>query len=142
MFVHIGIVVGIIISLFLGYNLPINIVARATAMFFGIAAATFLSMFVLGLYWKSVIRAGAIAGMFCGACSSLFWLFFIHKKEAVALGFSQAIFGKPYSIDAFLWMVVDPILVALPIAFVVMVAVSLFTAKSEVSHLDRCFALR
>jgi SSS family solute:Na+ symporter len=126
----------------MGYNLPINIVARATAMFFGIAVATFLPMFVLGLYWKSVTRAGAIAGMFFGAFSSLFWLFFIHKKEAVALGFSQSIFGKPYLIDSFPWMVVDPILVALPIAFVVTIAVSLFTAKSEASHIDRCFAQR
>ena len=142
LFVRIGIVVGILFSLFLGYNLPINIVARATAMFFGIAAATFLPMFVLGLYWKSVTRVGAIAGMFCGAFSSLFWLFFIHEKEAVALGLSQAIFGKPYLIDSFPWMVVDPILVALPIAFVVTVAVSLFTAKSEASHLERCFAQR
>ncbi|CCK81774.1 sodium:solute symporter family protein [Desulfobacula toluolica] len=136
-----GIVAGILLSLLLGYILPISIIARATAMFFGIAAATFLPMFMLGIYWKGVTRIGAISGMFTGALSSIFWLVFIHKKEAVALGISQAIFGKPFLIETFPWMVVDPIIVALPLSLAVTIAVSFFTGNTAIQppHLKKCF---
>jgi SSS family solute:Na+ symporter len=134
-----GIILGILLSLFLGYILPISIIARATAMFFGITAATFLPMFMLGLYWKGVTKTGAVAGMFTGVIGSVFWLVFIHKKEAVALGISQTIFGKPFLIDTFPWMVVDPIMVAFPLAFIVTVIASILTSDIKTSHLNKCF---
>ena len=139
LFVRIGIVFGIVVSLFLGYQLPISIVARATAMFFGIAAASFLPMFMLGIYWKRVTRFGATAGMIAGAFSALFWLVFIHAKEAAPLGLSQALFGKPYLISDAPWPVVDPILVGLPISLVVTVVFSLFTRPMAEAHIARCF---
>lgn len=139
LFVRIGIVFGIVVSLFLGYQLPISIVARATAMFFGIAAASFLPMFMLGIYWKGVTRFGATAGMIAGASSALFWLVFIHAKEAAPLGISQALFGKPYLISDAPWPVVDPILVGLPISLVVTILFSLFTRPMAEAHLTRCF---
>jgi len=134
-----GIVLGILLSLFLGYVLPISIIARATAMFFGITAATFLPMFMLGLYWKGVTKAGAVAGMFTGVIGSILWLVFVHQKEAVALGMSQAIFGKPFLIETFPWMVVDPIMVAFPLAFIVTVIASLLTSNIKTPHLNKCF---
>ncbi len=108
-------------------------------MFFGITAATFLPMFMLGLYWKGVTKTGALAGMFTGAAGSIFWLVFIHKKEAVALGISQAIFGKPFLIETFPWMVVDPIMVAFPLSLVVTILVSFRTSDIQTNHLKKCF---
>jgi len=139
LFVRLGIVIGIMISLFLGYRLPISIVARATAMFFGIAAATFLPMFMLGIYWKGVTRAGAVAGMLVGAFSALFWLVFIHAKEAEPLGICQALFDKPVLISSSPWPVIDPIVIGLPMALVVTIMVSLFTRSFESSHIKACF---
>jgi len=63
-------------------------------------------MFMLGIYWKGVTRFGATAGMIAGASSALFWLVFIHAKEAAPLGISQALFGRPYLIAADPWPVV------------------------------------
>ncbi|HMB31565.1 MAG TPA: sodium:solute symporter family protein, partial [Desulfohalobiaceae bacterium] len=139
LFVRLGIVIGIMISLFLGYRLPISIVARATAMFFGIAAATFLPMFMLGIYWKGVTRAGAVAGMLVGASSALFWLVFIHAKEAEPLGICQALFDEPVLISSSPWPVIDPIVIGLPMALVVTIMVSLFTRSFESSHIKACF---
>ncbi len=139
LFVRIGIVIGIIMSLILGYQLPISIVARATAMFFGIAAAAFLPMFMLGIYWKGITRAGATAGMVVGTFSALFWLFFVHAKEAAPLGICKALFGKPFLISADPWPVVDPILIGLPISLVVTVIVSLLSRPLEKEHIAHCF---
>ncbi len=139
LFVRAGIIVGILVSLFLGYQLPISIIARATAMFFGIAAAAFLPMYMLGIYWRGTTRAGAIAGMVTGTFSALFWLVFIKAAEAGPLGICNAIFGKPFLIDTHPWPVVDPILIGLPVSLIVTILVSLFTRRSEQSHIDHCF---
>lgn len=139
LFVRIGIVVGILVSLFLGYQLPISIVARATAMFFGIAAAAFLPMFMLGIYWKGTTKAGATAGMLSGAFSAIFWLVFIHAKEAAPLGISRALFGKPYLIESAPWPVVDPILIGLPVSLLVTILISLLTKPMDESHVSHCF---
>lgn len=139
LFVRIGIVIGILVSLFLGYQLPISIVARATAMFFGIAAATFLPMFMLGIYWKGITRAGATAGMIAGAFSALFWLFFVHAKEAAPLGICNAVFGKSFLIASHPWPVVDPIMIGLPVSLIITVIVSLLSRPLEQTHIEHCF---
>jgi len=111
---RLGIFVSIIISIILGYNLPISVIARGTAIFFGICAATFLPAYFAGLYWKRATTKGVMWSILTGLGASAFWLTFVHKKEAVALGISESLFGKEFLIDKFPWMVVDPILIALP----------------------------
>lgn len=133
-----GIMVTILISVVLAYILPISIIARATAIFFGLCAAAFLPMYIGALFWRKMTRAGAIASLLVGTVSSLFWLTFVHAKEATALGICKALFG----VDTLLtgtWTVVDPILVALPISLVVAFGVSLLTAPMDEAHLDECF---
>ncbi|WP_342305180.1 sodium:solute symporter family protein [Methanolobus sp. ZRKC5] len=133
-----GIAITIIASVILAYVLPISIIARATAIFFGLCAAAFLPMYAGALFWKRMNRQGATASMLVGTFASLFWLTFVHKSEAVPLGISKAIFG----VDTILtgtWTVIDPILIATPVAIIVAVVVSLLTKPDAQEHIDACF---
>ncbi|AKB85062.1 sodium:solute symporter [Methanococcoides methylutens] len=135
---RLGISITIVASVILAYILPISIIARATAIFFGICAAAFLPMYAGALFWKRMTRQGAIASLLVGTFSSLFWLTFVHAKEAVPLGISQALFG----VDTILtgtWVVVDPILVATPLSAIVAIAVSLMTEPPSEEHLAKCY---
>ncbi|WP_407356231.1 sodium:solute symporter [Methanolobus sp. WCC5] len=134
----VAIAVTILASVILAYILPISIIARATAIFFGLCAAAFLPMYTGALFWKRMTREGAIASLLVGTFSSLFWLAFVHKAEALPLGISKALFG----VDTILtgtWTVVDPILVATPLAFITAIVVSLLTKPTPKEHLDACF---
>ncbi|WP_135606867.1 sodium:solute symporter [Methanococcoides sp. NM1] len=135
---RLGIAVTILLSVILAYILPISIIARATAIFFGLCAAAFLPMYIGALFWKRMTKEGAIASMLVGTVSSLFWLTFIHAKEAVPLGISKAIFGMDTLLTG-TWTVVDPILVATPIAMIVAVVVSFATKPPSEEHLNLCY---
>ncbi|WP_440952070.1 sodium:solute symporter family protein [Methanococcoides sp. FTZ1] len=135
---RLGIFITIIASVILAYILPISIIARATAIFFGICAAAFLPMYAGALFWKRMTREGAIASLLVGTFSSLFWLTFVHSKEAVPLGISKAIFGMDTILTG-TWTVVDPILVATPLSAIVAIAVSLATKPPSEEHLATCY---
>jgi SSS family solute:Na+ symporter len=136
---RIGIVAAIVIAVVLGYILPANIIARGTAIFFGLCAIAFLPMFTCALYWKGATKAGAIAGLITGTFVTVFWYLFIHKAEAVPLGICKMLLGRDVLITQMPWPVVDPIVVALPLSFLVTIAVSLMTKKLSDEHLDECF---
>ncbi len=135
----IGIVVAILISIIIGYKLPGSIIARGTAIFFGICAATFLPVYFGALYWKRVTKTAALWSIVAGLIASAFALTFMHVKESEPLGICQAIFGKPTLASEFPWMIVDPILIAMPISIIVLVAVSLATKKASDEHLEFCY---
>ncbi len=136
---RIGIVVAIVASVVIGFKLPAGIVARGTAIFFGICAASFLPAYVAAIYWKRVTRKGAVWSIVAGILSSAFSLAFLHQKESEPLGICRAIFGKDYLIDQFPWMIVDPIIVALPVSIAVLVIVSMMTNPPGEKHLNNCF---
>ena len=136
---RLGIVVAIIIAVILGYVLPGNIIARGTAIFFGLCAAAFLPMYTSALYWRGATRAGAIAGLLTGTFLTVFMYLFIHKAEAVPLGVCKMLLGRDFLITQMPWPVVDPIIIALPVAMLVTVAVSLMTKKLSEKHLEECF---
>jgi len=135
---RVGILIGVLVTVFLGFRLPTSVIAIATAMFFGLCASTFLPTYAGGLFWKGMTKAGAIASMITGFIATALWTLFVHKKESEALGLCQLIFQKP-TLASGQWGVVDPIIVALPIAFIVAVVVSLYTAKYPKAHLEKCF---
>jgi SSS family solute:Na+ symporter len=157
---RIGIVVTLTLSFLLAYILPIHfektgvaIIARGTAIFFGLCASTFLPMYVGALYTRGITRAGAIAGGLVGFLASAFWLLFVHQKESEALQVCQAVFNKPslgtHIVDGavkpivtgkIIWPEVDPLFVAFPLALIVTIVVSLMTRKYAKEHLDACFA--
>ena len=136
-----GIIIGIIIAVIISYKFRGGyIVARATAIFFGLCASAFLPAFIGGLFWKRMTRAGAISSMIIGFLVTAFWLLFIKDKEARALGLCYAMFEKhSLLLHKPTWPVVDPIVIALPISIVVAIVVSLITKPPSKEQLDKCF---
>jgi SSS family solute:Na+ symporter len=114
-----GIILMMIVSTLLAFVLPISIIARATAMFMGLCAAAFLPAFAVGVYAKVPSTRAAIASMLSGAVIWFFWTAFVHTAEAKPLGLCQIIFGKPVLLPL-PWSVIDPLVIALPVSFVVM----------------------
>lgn len=135
---RIGILLGVLITVLLGFCLPPGIIAVATAIFFGLCASIFLPAYAGGLFWKGMTKAGAAASMLTGFFCSTFWFLFVHKKEAEAIGLCQALFKKATLLGA-PWTVVDPIVIALPLSCLVAVAVSRCTPKLPREHLAVCF---
>jgi SSS family solute:Na+ symporter len=134
-----GVTLAVIIAVVLGYILPGSIIARGTAMFFGLCAAAFLPMYTCGLFWKRSTTAGAAASLLTGSLVTLFWYLFIHKAESAPLGICKMLFGTDALISQMPWPVVDPIVVALPLAFLVIIVVSLVTKPPAEKHVDDCF---
>jgi SSS family solute:Na+ symporter len=137
----IGIVFTIIVAVILAYILPVSIIARATAMFMGLCTSAFLPLYIGALFWKRTTKAGATASLVIGSISSLFWLVFVHAKEAVPLGICQAIFGKETLLTG-TWSLVDPIMIATPLSFLVLIVVSLMTPRFSPEFLKKAFRLR
>ncbi len=139
-----GIGFTIIISGALAYILPTvfskgsAIIARGTAIFFGICAGSFLPAYLGALYFKGITKSGAIAGMLGGFFSSAFWLVLVHGKEAKIFGLAKLLTGKD-ALFGMPWVVVDPLIIGLPTAIILTIVVSKFTKKIENEHLEICF---
>ena len=139
---RIAIVVGLLMAVTIAYTVRQEyVIARFTAIFFGLCAATFLPAYVGGLFWRRATRIGALASMSVGLGVSLFWLLLVKSKEAGAIGLVQWVTGGKTSIlaDYPNWPSVDPIVVALPLAILTLVLVSAFTTPVDPEHLARCF---
>ncbi|UDQ98042.1 sodium:solute symporter family protein [Lentisphaerota bacterium WC36G] len=135
-----GIVVGIILSTILALSLPEDgIVARGTAIFFGICAGTFLPSYTAAVFWKRATKQGVYASIFAGLAVSTFCLTFLHGKEAKILGICKLLFGKDVLITAQPWPVIDPIIFSLPLSILVLVIVSLLSKKPSSEHINLCF---
>jgi SSS family solute:Na+ symporter len=116
------------------------VIARATAIFFGLCASAFLPAFVGGLFFPRVTKAGAVASMITGSAVTAFWLVFIKDAEAQALGICNALFGvRSLLINTPNWSVVDPLVVALPLSALALVAVSLGTRRPSSQLLATVF---
>lgn len=134
-----GVVFGIIVSVVVAAFLPPGIVARGTAIFFGVSAAAFLPAYAGALYWKRATTAGVWASISVGVGASLFGLLFLHAKESASLGLCRLIFRKPCLISAHPWPVVDPFVYALPLALLTLIVVSLCTKPLDKHLIERCF---
>lgn len=136
---RLAVIVGIVISLLIGYKLPGGVIARGTAVFFGLCAAAFLPSYFAALYWRRATKAGVKWSMWTGILASLFMLVLMHRQESEPLGICRALFGRDVLIDQFPWALVDPIVIALPLSAVVLAVVSLFTPGQDEEHLKLCF---
>jgi len=123
---RLAIVAALIVSVWLTFKMPPSIIAVATAVFFGLCAASFLPAYAAALFWPRVTKQGAIASMISGSMCSLLLMLFVHAKEASAIGISEAILGR-VTLIGFPWTVIDPMVLSLPLSAIVLVAVSLAT---------------
>ena len=157
---RIGVLVGILASVYLSYVIEQKfgktgtaVVARGTAIFFGLCACAFLPMYVGALWSRTVTKAGAIAGLLTGAASSLFWMVFVHEKASTALLVCDHFFGvRSLAIQMVngeevlvtsgpvIWAYVDPLLIGLPLSILATVLVSKFTKRLSDAHLDHCLS--
>jgi SSS family solute:Na+ symporter len=135
---RIGILVGVLVTVILGYKLPGSVIAVATAIFFGLCASTFLPTYIGALFWKGMTKSGAIASMIVGFSGTAIWLLFVHQSESAALGLCNFIFNKP-TLAQFPWTVVDAVIVMLPASLIVAFGVSFFTKKMNKEHVEFCF---
>ncbi|MDQ3616355.1 MAG: cation acetate symporter [Actinomycetota bacterium] len=98
-------------------------VARAVGLAFAVAASTFCPLLVLGIWWRKLTDAGAIAGMLVGG--SLSGIAVVDTLlENSRTGWEGALLDQPAA-----WTV--------PAAFAVMVAVSLATPHRLPAHVSR-----
>jgi SSS family solute:Na+ symporter len=135
----IGIAIMVIFTIIVAYTLPPGFIARGTAIFFGLCAASFLPAYFGAIYSKRITKAGAIAGMVSGSIVSLLWLLFAHIPNSARIGLAKAIFGKPSILAGSMWGFVDSLFIALPISILVTIIVSVFTERFDEEHLRRCF---
>jgi SSS family solute:Na+ symporter len=114
---RIGVSIMIVVTIGLAFIMPPSIIARATAMWFGLAACAMLPAYAHALFSKRLSTVAAKASLVVGTVSWFVWTALFHKAESSVLGISQALFG----VDALLplpWANVDPMMIALPLAFV------------------------
>ncbi|MFH0953227.1 MAG: sodium:solute symporter family protein [Verrucomicrobiota bacterium] len=139
---RLGIVIGLIVAIILGKTIRGNIIALATAIFFGLCASAFLPAFIGGLFCKRMTKAAAVASLLVGFCVSLFWLAFVNGKTAGGLGFCKFLFNKDNLVPptwSVTWTVVDPLVIALPLAILTAVVVTLLTKPMDKAYVDYCF---
>ncbi len=134
-----GIVVAVIIAVILGFILPANIIAVGTAMWFSLTAVAFLAMYVCALFWKRATKEGAISGLVVGTVFTAFSYIFINMKSAQALGICHALTGKVVLITTMPWPTVDPLVIGVPLAFILTIVVSLLTKPPSKELMDKCF---
>lgn len=143
---RLGVSIAVIATLIWAWLLPGSIIARATAFFFGLCAASFLPIYLLGLYWKGMTKIAAKISMVGGFAFSMFWLLFIHLKEAAPVGLCQALTGQVTLVSgatkgSWVWLLqwVDPNVVALPVSLILAVGVSYATRRMEQKHINLCW---
>lgn len=134
-----GILVAVIIAVILGFVLPANIIAVGTAMWFSLTAVAFLAMYVCALFWKRTTKEGAITGLVVGTVFTAFWYIFVNQKAAEALGICKALTGKVVLITTMPWPTVDPLVIGVPLAFILTIVVSLLTPAPNKELIDKVF---
>jgi len=134
-----GIVVAVIIAVILGFILPANIIAVGTAMWFSLTAVAFLSMYVCALFWKRTTKEGAIVGLVVGTIYTTISYLFINQKAAAALGVCKALTGKVVLVSTMPWPTVDPLVIGVPLVFILTIVVSLLTKPPSKELLDKAF---
>ena len=98
-------------------------VARAVGLAFAVAASTFCPLLVLGIWWRGLTPAGAVAGLLTGGVGSgagVAWTLYDRAPET----WRDVLLGQPAA-----WSV--------PLAFAAMVCVSLVTREAAPGHASR-----
>jgi cation/acetate symporter len=106
---------AILVAGYLGINPP-GFVAQVVALAFGLAAASFFPILVLGIFWKKTTAAGATAGLAAGLGTTLIYMLWTID----IYGNSDGLFGIPETGFGTVGMLIN---------FVVTIVVSQFTTK-------------
>ena len=123
---RVGAVVAVVVPLVVALALPNLGVARAVGLAFAVAASTFCPLLVLGIWWRRLTDAGAVAGLLVG---------FVGSGSAVLWAMTSRSTGG--------WAVLleQPAAWTVPLTFLTMVTVSLLTPDRVPAH-TRAFLAR
>ena len=88
---RIMVIVAVVVAGYFGVNPP-GFVAQVVAFAFGLAAASFFPVILLGIFDKRANREGAIAGMIVGLSFTLFYI--AGTKAHLIFGAEEAWFGN------------------------------------------------
>jgi Na+(H+)/acetate symporter ActP len=102
-------------------------ISRVVGMAFAVAASTFCPLLVLGIWWRGLTTAGAIAGLLVGGALSLGALTFSVIAPGVLPGPLDSLLGQPA-------------VGSVPAAFATMIVVSLFTRSAVTPRADAVLA--
>ncbi|RFU12834.1 cation acetate symporter [Rhodobacteraceae bacterium W635] len=95
---RLSMIVAIILATLLALNPP-GFAAQTVALAFGLAAASLFPTLMMGIFYKRMNSAGAIAGMLAGLISTLLYLFlflgWFFIPGTATLDSSQYLFGIP-----------------------------------------------
>lgn len=94
---RVAILLGIIVAGLLGIYPP-GFVAEVVAFAFGLAAASFFPILVLGVFWKRCNRQGAIAGLVTGLLFT--FVMIVLMRAHVVLGLDDPIMHSFFGINA------------------------------------------
>ncbi|OAT85267.1 sodium:solute symporter family protein [Desulfotomaculum copahuensis] len=136
---RIGVLVGAVAAVVMAFILPVSIIARATAFWFGICAAGILPALLGAIFWRRVTKAAAVWSVALGYGVSIFGFVFLHASEAVPFGICKAIFGRPTLLPD-PWTFVDPLFYSIVISAAALIFITLFTKPLPREHVNRCFA--
>ena len=118
---RIMIFIAVILAGILGIY-PLGFVAEVVAFAFGLAAASFFPVIVLGIFWKRANKQGAVAGMSAGLAFT-FIMIVLMRAQNVIPGMEEPV------IDSFFGINAQGIgIVGLLINFAITISVSLMTA--------------
>jgi cation/acetate symporter len=131
---RVAIALAVLIAAWFGIHPP-GFVAEVVAFAFGLAAASFFPILVLGIFWKRTTSTGAVAGMITGLVFT--GGFILLNRSVQVFGTSQPILGPFFGITA------QGIgTVGMLINFAVTVAVSLVTPPPPKHVLELVDAIR
>ncbi len=102
-------------------------ISRVVGMAFAVAASTFCPLLVLGIWWRGLTTAGAMAGLIVGGLMSLGALVVWVAVPAVATSSLESLLGQPA-------------VASVPASFATMVVVSLLTRGSVTPRADAVLA--
>jgi cation/acetate symporter len=120
---RLGAVVAVTVPCVIALAAPNLGVARAVGLAFAMAASTFCPLLLLGIWWRGLTDAGAIAGLLAGGLGSgvaVAWTLAVSDPD----GWADTLMGQPAA-----WTV--------PLALATMVVVSLLTAARIPAHTGR-----
>lgn len=138
---RLGVIISILTTVILAVNMKPGIIARATAIFFGIMASGFLAPYTAALFWKKLTRKGMIAGILSGMIVVIFGFLFLHSKEAAVFGICKALTGHDSLFGIGVGQYVDPLVFALPVSAFFTIFISLITKVENEETVEECFEL-
>jgi cation/acetate symporter len=90
---------GLVVAGLLGIYPP-GFVAEVVAFAFGLAAASFFPILVLGVFWKRCNRQGAIAGLLTGLVFTLVMIVLMRAHVVLGGALSEPILDSVFGINA------------------------------------------